>query len=340
MMKKVNKLIASLISLTLISGCTSSNNGLDEEGRKEDVLAVVDVSTAAVNADLVVRKDMPDAVVEEVLSCILDDTSIFGSVSSFVSVSQASTIKGVPYHNGAKNDYLNHSTTVESAEAPVEGESADSIIIATGNSGGMYYALGLAMEEVIEAKTGISVEVVSTSGSQSNLEMIDNGEADFGFVQADVMHYAYKGERLYENRPLNSFVSVAALYPEAVQIVTLNPDIQTLSDLRGKKVSIGEAGSGVYYNALDVLTASGMSEEDIYPVYESFSTEVDSLYDGIIDAAFITAGYPTKAVTELSGMDQVYLVAIGEKEMAILQASSEYYESIVIPAGTYETDGE
>ena len=99
---------------------------------------------------------------------------------------------------------------------------------------------------------------------------------------------------------------------EQVQIVTTNPDIKTVADLKGKTVSIGAAGSGVYFNAIDVLQAYGMTEKDITPVYQSFADSADSLKDGKIDAAFIVAGAPTTAITDLATSGSVYLVSLDD----------------------------
>ena len=91
---------------------------------------------------------------------------------------------------------------------------------------------------------------------------------------------------------------MAGLYAEAVQLVTMNPDIKSVADLAGKSVSIGAPGSGVYFNAMDVLAAAGLTENDIKPQYQSFADSTDALKDGKIDAAFIVAGAPTAAITE------------------------------------------
>ncbi len=113
------------------------------------------------------------------------------------------------------------------------------------------------------------------------------------------MAYAYNGTNLFESK-VEGFSTVAALYMEQVQIVTTNPAIKTVADLAGKSVSIGAPGSGVYFNAIDVLGAYGLTEDDIKPTYQSFSDSADALKNGQIDAAFIVAGAPTTAVTDLA----------------------------------------
>ncbi|MFR5781226.1 MAG: TAXI family TRAP transporter solute-binding subunit [Oscillospiraceae bacterium] len=138
---------------------------------------------------------------------------------------------------------------------------------------GTYYARRRLTGYVTE-KTDTAVTAITSSGSQTNIEDIASGAIQLGFVQSDVMSYAYGGTRLFES-PVTNFSVVAALYMEQVQIVTLNPDIKTVADLAGKSVSIGASGSGVYFNALDVLGAYGLTEEDIEPVFQDFATSVD-----------------------------------------------------------------
>ena len=125
---------------------------------------------------------------------------------------------------------------------------------------------------------------------------------------------------------------------EQVQIVTLNPAIKTVADLKGKTVSIGSSGSGVYYNAIDVLGAYGLTENDITPTYQSFGDSVDALQDGKIDAAFVVAGAPTVAVSTLASTRDVYLVSIDDEHIENLIATSPYYSKNIIDASVYGTD--
>lgn len=115
----------------------------------------------------------------------------------------------------------------------------------------------------------------------------------------------------------------------------MDPDIKTVADLKGKSVSIGAGNSGVYFNALDVLNAGGITLDDIHPQYLSFEDSKESLKDGKIDAAFAVAGAPTTAITELATTNGVYLINIdGEVRDTILN-SCPYYTTYQIPAGTY-----
>ena len=115
----------------------------------------------------------------------------------------------------------------------------------------------------------------------------------------------------------------------------MDPEIKSVADLKGKSVSIGAPGSGVYFNAVDVLAAAGLTEADINPQYQSFGDSTDALKDGKIDAAFIVAGPPTPAITELCTTNNAYLVPIDGDIAAKLMADCPFYTAYSIPAGTY-----
>ena len=205
----------------------------------------------------------------------------------------------------------------------------------TGGETGTYYALGTIMAQNANAKAGLDITAVSSGGSQANVLEIEDGTAQLGFCQSDVEAYAFGGTNLFDGMPLSVFSTVACLYEEQVQIVTCDPNIKSVADLKGKNVSIGAAGSGVYFNAIDVLGAYGITEQDISPTYQSFGDSAESLKDGKIDAAFIVAGAPTTAITDLSTTKQAYLVALDEEHTAELVKTSPYYNQATIKAGTY-----
>ena len=206
----------------------------------------------------------------------------------------------------------------------------------TGGEAGTYYAFGTVLAQYISEKAGLSITAVTSGGSADNIDNLDAGLRQLGFTQNDVASYALNGIRLYDGEPITSFTALAALYDETVQLVTVNPDIKSVADLKGKVVSIGAAGSGVYFNALDFLAAYDMTEEDIVPQYLSFKDSAEQLKDAKIDAAFVVAGAPTTAVTDLSIARQVYLVSLSDEDIAKLQAISPAYSKTIIPAGTYD----
>ena len=214
--------------------------------------------------------------------------------------------------------------------------SASKMTMGTGGTAGTYYAYGGVLGQYIQNKAGIEVVVVSTDGSKANIQSIDAGDYQLGTVQSDVLAYAWAGTRSFaEEGAIDSFRVVAGLYAESVQLITMDPEIKSVADLKGKSVSIGAPGSGVYFNAVDVLSAAGMTENDINPQYQSFADSTDALKDGKIDAAFIVAGAPTPAITELCTTNDAYLVPIDGAIADKLIADCPFYTAYNIPAGTY-----
>ena len=211
------------------------------------------------------------------------------------------------------------------------------LTFATGGEQGTYYAFGTVLAQQVSDKTSTNVTAVVSKGSQANVEDLQANGAQLGFVQSDVMSYAYNGEKLFEGNKITDFSVVAALYMEQVQIVTLDSSIKTVADLKGKTVSIGAKGSGVYFNALDLLGAYGLTENDIKPEYLNFGDSTDSLKDGKIDAAFVVAGAPTTAVQDLSTGKQVYLVSLDKDHIDSLIASNPYYKEYTISKEVYNT---
>ena len=220
-----------------------------------------------------------------------------------------------------------------------DGSSAK-LRFVTGGESGTYYAFGSVIAQHATNNAGINVVGLVGNGSQANIEELQAGNADLAFCQSDVMAYAYEGTNIFDAK-VDCFSTVAALYTEQVQIVTVDPSIKTVADLKGKNVSIGAAGSGVFFNAVDILGAYGLDvEKDINPTYQSFGDSADALKDGKIDAAFIVAGAPTTAITDLATTKAVSLVSLDDEHIDKLLASSPYYTKCTIPADVYGLDAD
>jgi len=216
------------------------------------------------------------------------------------------------------------------------GAVGTKMTMGTGGTAGTYYGYGGVLGQYIKNNAGIDVTVVSTDGSKANIQGIDAGNYQLGTVQSDVMSYAWDGTRSFEEEgKVESFRTVAGLYAEAVQLVTMDKNIKSVKDLKGKSVSIGAPGSGVYFNAMDVLSAAGLKETDINAQYQSFADSADALKDGKIDAAFIVAGAPTPAITELCTTNAAYLVPIDGEVADKIMTECPFYTVYNIPAGTY-----
>ncbi|MBO4873097.1 MAG: TAXI family TRAP transporter solute-binding subunit [Lachnospiraceae bacterium] len=212
----------------------------------------------------------------------------------------------------------------------------------TGGESGTYYAFGTVIAQHATNNIGVKVNALVGAGSKGNVNKLADKEAELAFCQSDVMAYAYDGTNLFEKEgKVTNFSVLGALYIETVQLVAVNPDIKSVTDLKGKNVSVGASGSGVYFNALDVLSAYDMKLEDIKPTYQSFGDSANDLKDGKIDAAFIVAGAPTTAVVDLAATNKnTHLVTFDEAHLNKLLASSPYYTKSVIKGGTYSTVAE
>ncbi|WP_251494199.1 TAXI family TRAP transporter solute-binding subunit [Otoolea muris] len=227
----------------------------------------------------------------------------------------------------------------EPAPAPAPAPSADAVSLkmATGGTTGTYYAYGGVIANILNGKLGsLQLNVQSTGASKANIFLIDDGEADVAIVQNDVMDYASKGTDLFEeDGAIESFSAGAALYAEVCQIIS-SGDIKSVEDLKGKRVSVGDAGSGVEFNARQILNAYGISFDDIEVNNLGFGDSADALKDGKIDAFFCTAGAPTTAITELATTNSINLLGIDDEHAAALQNDYAFYTQYTIPGGTYK----
>ena len=232
--------------------------------------------------------------------------------------------------DGTIGDKINDNTD----EKTVDGSKG--LSMGTGGPAGTYYAFGGILCQVVGGDLDISMTAVTTGGSAANLESMGT-VYQLATVQSDVMTYAFEGTNSFaESGALNNFRVLCALYAETVQIVTIDPSIKSVADLKGKSVCVGDQGSGTYYNTIDVLKAYGMTLDDINPVYQSFDASTESVQDGKIDAAFLCAGAPTPAVATLASAKKINLISIDDEHMQKLLKDCPYYASYTIPAGTYD----
>lgn len=298
--------------------------------------AASDTDTVAVGAVVIARDDVSEDAIYAFVSNIFENTSAIAEQhgkGEELNLDFAAGVTSVPYHAGAAKYFAEKGYEVAVKDGSGSGSSGN-LTFGTGGETGTYYAFGSVLANYVSNNSDFKITAVSSGGSKANIEDMMAGDVQLGFAQSDVMSYAYNGERLFDEK-IEGFSVVAALYMEQVQIVTTNASIKSVADLAGKTVSIGAVGSGVYFNAIDALEAYGLSESDIKPVYQSFGDSADSLKDGKIDAAFIVAGAPTPAITDLASGASVYLVSIDKEHTDALLASSPFYSAYTIPAGTY-----
>lgn len=216
--------------------------------------------------------------------------------------------------------------------------------IGTGGTGGTYFPVGGMIANAISEASGSGVKglvatAVASNGSLANINAISAGQFEAGLTQADVAYWAWSGTGLFEGRPkIDSIRFVANLYPESIQIVVKRgSNIRSVADLKGKRVSLDEPGSGTLIDARIVLQAYGLTEKDLKPEYLKMGPAADRMKDGALDAFFTVGGWPTGAIAELaSSQGGIDLLPIDGEAAAKLLKQYTFFSADVIPAEAYK----
>ena len=220
--------------------------------------------------------------------------------------------------------------------------------IGTGGTGGTYFPVGGMIANAISEASGTGVKglvatAVASNGSLANINAIGAGQFEAGLTQADVAYWAWSGTGLFEGRPkVDSIRFVANLYPESVQIVVKRGSgIRSVADLKGKRVSLDEPGSGTLIDARIVLAAYGLTDRDLKPEYLKMGPAADRMRDGALDAFFTVGGWPTGAIAELaSSQGGIDLLPVdGDAAQRLLRQYS-FFSADVIPADAYKGSAE
>ena len=211
------------------------------------------------------------------------------------------------------------------------------VTIGTGGVTGVYYPAGGAISKMVNKKFkeyGIKMTVESTGGSVYNINAVLSGDLDFGICQSDRQYEAWYGLAEWKNKgPQKNLRSVFTLHPESITLVaSVKSGIKSVADLKGKRVNLGNPGSGQLQNSKDILKAFGISLKDITPEYVKAVEAPGLLQDGRIDAFFYTVGHPNGNIKEAtSGRIKVRIVPISGPAVDKLLKSHPYYAKAEIP---------
>lgn len=175
----------------------------------------------------------------------------------------------------------------------------------------------------------------STGASIANINLLTEGKVEVVFIQNDIAYYAEKGIELFQDKKVDSLRGLATLYPETIHIVTLDKNIKTLQDLKGKRVSVGNIGSVVEANARQIFEAAGVDMNDLKVQYLTFAEASNNLKDGNVDAAFVTAGVPVAAISDVSAQHDVTIIPLDDEVIEKLIEKYPYYTKIIVPKDTY-----
>lgn len=228
--------------------------------------------------------------------------------------------------------------------------------IGTGGTGGTYYPIGGLIANAISnppgsrpcekggscGVPGLVAIAQSANGSVANINAIKSGTLESGFAQSDVAYWAYTGTGIYADKgKVADLRAIANLYPESIHLVARKgAGIKSPRDLKGKRVSLDEPGSGTLVDARIILEAYGLSEQDVEADYIKPTPAIAKIKDNQLDAFFIVAGYPTGSVAELASSVGAALVPIDGSEAAAIMNKYGFFAPDLIPAGTYEGIGE
>jgi uncharacterized protein len=209
--------------------------------------------------------------------------------------------------------------------------------IGTGGTGGTYYPVGGLIANAISTDK-LNASAVATNGSVANVNGIVGGSMESGFSQADINFWAYTGTGLYEGKPkVEELRAIANLYPESVHVVVKKGlGAKSVADLKGKRVSLDEPGSGTLVNAKAILAAYGLSERDIRPEYLKQQQCAEKIKDGSLDAYFQTTGYPQGTIVELATTAGIEILPLAGAEAEKLRAQYKFFAVDEIPGGVYK----
>ena len=251
-----------------------------------------------------------------------------------------------------KRFFLGAATAAVLASTSLHAQELQFFTIGTGGTAYTYYPVGGVIANAISKPPGsrecgeggscgvdgLIASAVSSRGSVDNVNAIMSGLRNSGFAQSDVAYWAYTGTGTMEGKePATDLRTIAALFEEHIHLVALaDSGINSVADLKGKRVSLDEPGSGTYVDANLILEANGLSKDDVTAEALKGGAASEALRNGKIDAFFVVAGYPTGSLVELASAAPIKLVPIDGAGAEALAAEHGFFSLSAIPAGTYE----
>lgn len=224
----------------------------------------------------------------------------------------------------------------KASEGQNVGEKPSSLVIATGGTAGTYYPLGGGIANLIKEKAKTNATAQVTGAAVENMRLISKKEVDLAITQGDIADYAALGTEMFKDGAVKNLQAIGALYQETIQVVVSEKSgIKSVSELKGKKVSVGAPGSGTEVNARQILEAYGLTFNDFSTERLSFGDSAKKIQDGGLDAAFVTAGAPTAAINELAATTGVQILTIEADKIKAITDKYKYYSQQVIPSKTY-----
>jgi uncharacterized protein len=220
-----------------------------------------------------------------------------------------------------------------------EGSGGDlDFSLGAGSQGGVYYPVGVGIAEILNNNMdGITVTPEVTGASLENVVLLGNNEVEIGISTVGDLVLAAEGKEPFKKELDNLSILNVGLKPGAVQVLTLKENgIDSIEDLKGKRVSVGPQGGGGWKAFSEILPYYDMTLEDIEASYLSYGDSIGQLTDGMIDATVITAGLPTPAVMQLAAEEDFAVIPFDEDKLNKFLDEHKYYAKVTIKSSLYK----
>lgn len=234
----------------------------------------------------------------------------------------------------------NDSATTDNTAASVASDKLETkfVTIATGGASGPYNIIGTSLAEIYAKTFGVNAKTQTTGASVENVNLLTQGKVDMVLALSDVVTNAVEGTEDFKE-PITNIQQVAVLYPNVIQIVASEKSgIKNIEDLKGKRIAVGDQGSGTEVNARTLLEGFGITYDDVKVDYLGFADAADAMKAGKIEAAFFSSGLPNSSLLELEQGIKLQLVTINQDKLKQIIENKPYFKTFEIPAGTYGND--
>lgn len=223
----------------------------------------------------------------------------------------------------------------------VSAAQAEELRIGTASQGGAFYPVGQAISTLVtKYAEGLEMVPVVTGGSVQNPRLVHKGEVDIAITNNNLAVFANKGIVMYKKGGKMNLRAVGALHFSVLHMMTLKSAvINTIADLKGKRVAIGPAGGGTTPFFRQVLGLNGMTLKDVTPSFLSYGDGFSQLADGNVDAAFALSGFPAGAVVQARVNKELKFIKLGSGKLEAALAKYKNYNHVAVPASVYKTPG-
>jgi len=229
-----------------------------------------------------------------------------------------------------------------SVSACAPGDRPDFLALATAGTGGVYYLIGGSIAEIWSRDLPEHIAVAEvTGGSVENLSLLMSDQVAVAFSMGTNALGAYTASNSFVGGEPGQVLALVALYPNVLQLASLEGSgVESLSDLIGRRVSVGAPGSGTEVGARTLLEANGIDYDDLQPQRLNFNETANGIRDGTVDAGFWSAGPPTSSIMDLATAREIHMISISDDEVARTAALDPTVRRDVVPAGAYRGQDE